>query len=43
MQFMFLFKLMIWNYIRHEIGFDALIQKRFYILCYVLFYKYINF
>ena len=30
---MFLFKLKIWNYIQHNLGFDLLIQKQFYILC----------
>ena len=43
MEFMFLFKLNIWNYIQHDLGLDLLIQKRFYISCYVLFYKFINF
>ena len=40
---MFLFKLKIWNYIQHDLAFGLLIQKRFYISFYVLFYKFINF
>ena len=43
MQFIFLFKLKIWNYIQHDLGSGLLIQKRFYISFYILFHKFINF
>ena len=43
MQFMLLFKLQICSYIQHDLGFGLLIQKRFYISFYVLFYKFMNF
>ena len=40
---MFLLKLKIWYHIYHDLRFDPLVQKQFYILCYVLFYKFIKF
>ena len=43
MQFMLLFKLKIWNYIQHDLGFGLSIQKGIYISFYVLFHKFINF
>ena len=40
---MFLFKLNIWNYIQHDLGFDPFSSETVLYFCYVLFCKFMNF